>query len=171
MAWGLWTWFVHVYAPKLEAVIWTNLWTNYSLMKVKSICWQRVFEDSRIIKSLLNKVILVIADGYTKELCIAAHLFTLQVVALGRKSGFLFVANCVRHLCNKLMGETPKPQSCCLFRYNSIEFQSLNSNPISLLGCSKRFTYSLSICLRTKNFYAFCRMFTVGIRTWGKRIT
>lgn len=61
-------------------------------MKLKSICWQRVFEDSRIIKSLLNKVILVIADGYTKELCISAHLFTLQVVALVRKSGFQFVA-------------------------------------------------------------------------------
>lgn len=41
---------------------------------------------------ILKKVILVVSDGYTKELCIGAHLFAKEVLRLVRKSGPLFTA-------------------------------------------------------------------------------
>lgn len=37
-------------------------------------------------------MILVVSDGYTKELCIGAHLFAKEVLRLVRKSGPLFTA-------------------------------------------------------------------------------
>lgn len=46
-----------------------------TLIKVSPIRWQRVLEDFRVMRSLLNKVILLTADGLTKELCIGAYLF------------------------------------------------------------------------------------------------
>lgn len=51
-------------------------------------------EDSRVMRSLFHfhKVILIISDGLTKEFCIAAYLFSKEVIRLGQKSGWLFVA-------------------------------------------------------------------------------
>ena len=57
------------------------------LLRIARIRWQRVLEDSRLLRSLLNKVILVVTDGLTKELCIGAYLFARAVLKMGRKSG------------------------------------------------------------------------------------
>lgn len=53
-----------------------------SVFKIACIHWQRVLEDSRIMKGYLNKVILLIYDGFTKEVCIAAFLFSKSVRVL-----------------------------------------------------------------------------------------
>lgn len=53
------------------------------------MAWQRVLEDSRVMRSYPNKVILIATDGLTKKLCIAAYLFAKQVVRLVRRFGLL----------------------------------------------------------------------------------
>lgn len=59
---------------------------------LSSIRWQRVLEDSRIMISILQKILLMIQDKLNKETCIATYLFTKNVMKLARKSGFLFTA-------------------------------------------------------------------------------
>lgn len=59
------------------------------LLKIAPVKWQRVVEDPWMIKGILQKVLLIITDGLTKELCIGAHLFTKQVIRLGRKDGYI----------------------------------------------------------------------------------
>ena len=61
-------------------------------VNLRPIRWQRIGEDSRVLKSLLFKVTLLIQDGVTKEHCIAIHLFTKQVLRLCKGSGMLFTA-------------------------------------------------------------------------------
>jgi len=66
-----------------------------SKSKIAPISWQRILEDPRLlllVSTTLNKVILIITDGLTKELCIGAYLFAKQIYSLGKKSGWLFVA-------------------------------------------------------------------------------
>jgi len=63
-----------------------------SLLKVAPLRWQRVLSDSRVMRGLLNKVILIIHDGLTKEMCIGAYLFTQEVRRFSKKSGYPFVA-------------------------------------------------------------------------------
>lgn len=62
-----------------------------TVLRLKRLTWQRL-ERPRVLRSILNKVILVLTGGFTKELCIAAYLFSGSVVKLGRKSGWLLVA-------------------------------------------------------------------------------
>lgn len=62
------------------------------LLKLSVIRWQRILEDSQIKRSILNKVLLIVFDGLTKESCIAAYLFSKQVHRLVRRSGMLFTA-------------------------------------------------------------------------------
>ena len=45
-----------------------------------------------MMRSFLNKMILIVAEGLTKEFCISAYLFTKLVIRLYRKSGALFTA-------------------------------------------------------------------------------
>lgn len=40
----------------------------------------------------LKKVLLIITDGLTKELCFGAYLFSRSVIRIGRKSGWLHCA-------------------------------------------------------------------------------
>jgi len=61
-------------------------------LRLSGVQWQRVLEDSRIMVSILNKMLLIVLDGYTKETCIAAYLFSKQVLGLVKKSGLLFTA-------------------------------------------------------------------------------
>lgn len=56
------------------------------------VSWRRVLEDSRVIKSAFNKLILSLRDGLTKECCIATHLFWKTSWRLGKRSGWLFLA-------------------------------------------------------------------------------
>jgi len=62
------------------------------LLRISPIQWQRILEDSRLLRGYLNKVILLATDGLTKEMCIGAYLFSKQVIRLVRRSGFLFTA-------------------------------------------------------------------------------
>ena len=62
------------------------------LLALKAIKWYKILEDVGSLKSTLFKVILVITDGLTKELCVGAHIVAKQVVYLNRKSGPLFTA-------------------------------------------------------------------------------
>lgn len=55
-----------------------------TVLRLKRLTWQRL-ERPRVLRSILNKVILVLTGGFTKELCIAAYLFSGSVVKLGRK--------------------------------------------------------------------------------------
>lgn len=61
-------------------------------LHISGLQWQRILEDSRIMRSILNKMLLMVLDGLTKETCIAAYLFSKQVLRLVRKSGLLFTA-------------------------------------------------------------------------------
>lgn len=63
-----------------------------SLLRVAPIRWQRVLEYSRLLRSLLNKVILIATDGLTKELCIGAYLFARTVMRMARRWGMLHCA-------------------------------------------------------------------------------
>lgn len=63
-----------------------------SSLRIVTVRWQRVLEDSRVLRSFLSKVILILTDGLNKEMCIAAYLFAKQVIYLGRKSGYLHLA-------------------------------------------------------------------------------
>lgn len=49
-------------------------------------------EYSRMMRSMFNKVVLIITDGLTKELAIGLYLFGRSVIRLVRKSGYLFTA-------------------------------------------------------------------------------
>jgi len=51
-----------------------------------------ILEESSTLRSIFNKVILIVADGLTKELCISAYLVAKRIMVLYRKSGPLFVA-------------------------------------------------------------------------------
>ena len=64
---------------------------------------QRIMEEYRVMRSYLNKVILIATDGLTKELCIGAYLFASTVVRLGRKSGWLHVALYFKQCASSLM--------------------------------------------------------------------
>ena len=44
------------------------------LLALKAIKWYKILEDLGSLKSTFNKVILVITDGLTKELCVGAEL-------------------------------------------------------------------------------------------------
>lgn len=61
-------------------------------LRMYSIRWQRVLEHSPTLASILIKVVLIVADGLTKEACIASYLFMKSVIRLRRKSGMLFTA-------------------------------------------------------------------------------
>lgn len=52
---------------------------------------------------LFTRVQLIIQDGLTKEVCIASHLMAKRIVALGRKSGYLFVALYLKQCSTTLM--------------------------------------------------------------------
>ena len=62
-----------------------------SSLRIVTVRWQRVLEDSRVLRSFLSKVILILTDGLNKEMCIAAYLFAKQVIYLGRKSRYLYL--------------------------------------------------------------------------------
>nr|UJQ92583.1 MAG: putative RNA-dependent RNA polymerase [Mitoviridae sp.] len=58
--------------------------------QVKPLKWQRVLEDSRIMISICQKMLLMLQDKLNKENCIAIYLFVRRVLTLVRKSGLLF---------------------------------------------------------------------------------
>lgn len=62
------------------------------LLKLSVIRWQRLLEEPRVMRSYLNKVLLIIQDGLTKETCIGAYLFSKEVHRLVKSSGLLFTA-------------------------------------------------------------------------------
>ena len=49
------------------------------VLRLKPLQWQKILEDLRSIKGILSKVQLILFDGYTKEYCIATHLFARRV--------------------------------------------------------------------------------------------
>lgn len=62
------------------------------LLTLTPIRWQRVLEDSRVMVTILKKMVLLTLDGYTKEVCIAGYLFCKKVRHLVKGSGLLFTA-------------------------------------------------------------------------------
>jgi len=77
-----------------------------SLLRLAPLPWQRILSDSR--RGLLTKVMLIIHDGLTKELCIGAYLFSREVIRLRRKSGALYLKQCASSL-QKAYGGTKSP--------------------------------------------------------------
>ena len=67
---------------KMNASLFSDL-----LFCLSPLGWQRVLERSKIMRGILNRVILIILDGLTREHCIAAYLFTKGVMRIGKKSG------------------------------------------------------------------------------------
>lgn len=63
-----------------------------SLIRITSLRWQRVLEDTQIMKGYFQKVSFMISSGLTKEMCIAAYLVSRELYRLGKKSGWLFVS-------------------------------------------------------------------------------
>lgn len=59
---------------------------------VQALPWQKTLESLRMINGIFSKIQLIILDGLTKEMCIASYLVSKQIIALGRKSGWLFVS-------------------------------------------------------------------------------
>lgn len=62
------------------------------LLSLRPIRWHKIFENLALLVSIYKKIILVVADGLTKELCIGAYLVAKQVIYLNNKSGPLFTA-------------------------------------------------------------------------------
>lgn len=60
-----------------------------SLLRLRPVRWQRVLEDSRLMRSLFQKVILISFDGLSKEYCIGAYLLTKKVNLGGDLDGCL----------------------------------------------------------------------------------
>lgn len=52
-------------------------------LHISGLQWQRILEDSRIMRSILNKMLLMVLDGLTKETCICC----LPVQQAGAASG------------------------------------------------------------------------------------
>lgn len=70
-------------------------------MKIKTIklkpsasllSWQEVLENFRLARGLCQKVLWLVMDRQTKEMCIACYLFLREVFRLKKKSGCLFLA-------------------------------------------------------------------------------
>lgn len=64
----------------------------YKCFHVAPIKWQRVLENSQVMRSILHKMLLMVSDKLSKESCIATYLFSKEVLRLVRKSGLLFTA-------------------------------------------------------------------------------
>jgi hypothetical protein len=62
------------------------------VLRLTDIRWQRVQTLRYLGGWFLNKILLVVLDGLTKETCIAAFLFGKRVIELKKKGGLLFVA-------------------------------------------------------------------------------
>lgn len=73
------------------------------VLRLKPLQWQKILEDLRSIKGILSKVQLILFDGYTKEYCIATHLFARRVLSLVRRSGFLSTALYLKQCSSSLM--------------------------------------------------------------------
>lgn len=56
----------------------------------------------------LKKVLLIITDGLTKELCIGAYLFSRSVIRIGRKSGWLHCALYLKQCASSLLNGSVK---------------------------------------------------------------
>lgn len=56
----------------------------------------------------LKKVLLIITDGLTKELCIGAYLFSRSVIRIGRKSGWLHCALYLKQCASSLQNGSVK---------------------------------------------------------------
>lgn len=54
--------------------------------------WRSILEDTRVVKSLFNSMILSLTDGLTKEWCIATHLFWVAARRIQKRSGWLHFA-------------------------------------------------------------------------------
>ncbi|KAK9082548.1 hypothetical protein Syun_031852 [Stephania yunnanensis] len=74
-----------------------------ALLKVKPLFWQRIFEGPRIIKGMFSKLTLIILDGLTKEMCIASHLLTKQILFLINQSGILLTSLYLKQCSTSLM--------------------------------------------------------------------
>lgn len=68
-------------------------------------------ESLRILSGLIQKIQIILQDRVTKENSIAAYLVAKQIIRLGRKSGWLFVALYLKQCSATLMqfrgGNTP----------------------------------------------------------------
>lgn len=66
--------------------------SQFNKLSASLLSWQEVLEHFRLAKGLLKKVLWLVIDRQTKEMCIASHLFLKEVFRLKRKSGYLFLA-------------------------------------------------------------------------------
>nr|DAC76753.1 TPA_inf: RNA-dependent RNA polymerase [Beta vulgaris mitovirus 1] len=72
------------------------------LIKIRALPWQKTMESLRIMCGLFSRVQLIILDGLTKEFSIASYLFAKQVIRIGKKSGWLFLALYLKQ-CNAVL--------------------------------------------------------------------
>lgn len=49
---------------------------------IAPIRWQRVLENSQVMRSIVHKMLLTISDKLSKESCIATYLFSKEVLRL-----------------------------------------------------------------------------------------
>ena len=52
------------------------------LLSLRPIRWHKILENLALLVSIYKKILLVVADGLTKELCIGAYLVAKQVIYL-----------------------------------------------------------------------------------------
>lgn len=57
---------------------------------IAPIRWQRVLENSQVMRSILHKKLLMVSDKLSKESCITTYLFSKEVLSLVWKLGLLF---------------------------------------------------------------------------------
>ena len=95
------------------------------LLSLKTIKWHKILENLGLLVSIYKKRILIIAaDGLTKELCIGAYLVAKQVIQLNlnRRSGPLFTALYLK-----------QAATCCKQAYAGVsQSHSLLPVPVSL---------------------------------------
>jgi hypothetical protein len=63
-----------------------------SQVLVKPLRWQQIFENLPMMMGILKRMHLIIADGLSKESCIAFYLFCKEVRRLYKRSGALFAS-------------------------------------------------------------------------------
>src|SRR5436190_7007650 len=84
------------------------------VLRLKPLRWQRILEDSRGLTGLLQKVQLILFDGFTKEYSIATYLFVRRVRHLIKTSGALACALYLKQCSTSLMvaygGDPRKPE-------------------------------------------------------------
>lgn len=88
-----------------------------SLLELKKVSWWKILEDLRIIRSIFNKICLIMFDGLTKEMCIASQPYFHFQLALPAEKKEWWRVDPRSHKPFCLLSCTRVPSPPCLFDF------------------------------------------------------